>query len=579
LRRRYDAQDRLIAIAHLKQNGGTSTLILGQRIQRATGGAVSRVDRFDSASGFDATSGQFTGTPAEALSYSYDDSARLVAENRYTGSELAAWLADSTQAATERTTYQYDAVSNRSQKQRITAAGTETTQYAYDAKDRLLSETLTSATGSTRSTTYTWDANGNLASKQTPESYTGYLFDADNRLIEVRQGSSATTATSIARYRYDADGQRIAKTTTRGTTQYLIDPTTNWPQVAAEVQTPADGSATQSTAYVWGTSLLRQTRGGQGTLYAQASSDLIPLEGQLGTVLGAIDANGNLVEQYERDAFGNALDDTTAHAQLTHQYTGEYFDQDIGLQYNRARWYGPTIGRFISMDRFNTSGMRPLALNKYLYANSDSVGKLDPSGKVTLGEVATSMNAGMILYTVGMTSFHVAGDLNDGNLGKASSDLAVGMIEVAAFSAGPAAFRTLFGACAKWCTLFFQFSMKERAIIAEVKAIHASGALSKIKAALASSEEMEIVVGNGRVVLVQPNWLYSSGMTLREEGGFLVGKIAGSSDAELIKTFLHEIYRLEFEGGIQAGAVGVSTAATDAAFGFAEKAYALFTSL
>jgi len=186
--RRYDAQDRLIAIAHLKQSGGASALILGQRIQRTIGGAVSRIDRFDSTASFDAASGQFTGTPSEALSYAYDDSARLVAENRYTGSDLTAWLADSTQAATERTTYQYDAVSNRSQKQHITAAGTETTQYSYDANDRLLNETLTSATGSTRSTTYTWDANGNLAGKQTPETYTGYLFDADNRLIEVRQG-------------------------------------------------------------------------------------------------------------------------------------------------------------------------------------------------------------------------------------------------------------------------------------------------------------------------------------------------------------------------------------------------------
>jgi RHS repeat-associated protein len=159
------------------------------------------------------------------------------------------------------------------------------------------------------------------------------------------------------------------------------------------VQTPADGSATQSTAYVWGTSLLRQTRGGQGTLYAQASSDLIPLEGQLGTVLGAIDANGNLVEQYERDAFGNALDDTTAHAQLAHQYTGEYFDQDIGLQYNRARWYGAQIGLFLSVDPAKGKQQEPRSLNRYAYAQSEPVNGIDPSGFEDLPGLITAENA------------------------------------------------------------------------------------------------------------------------------------------------------------------------------------------
>ncbi|MFZ6732644.1 hypothetical protein ACO0LG_12035 [Undibacterium sp. Ji42W] len=106
-----------------------------------------------------------------------------------------------------------------------------------------------------------------------------------------------------------------------------------------------------------------------------------------------------------------------------------------------------------------------------------------------------------------------------------------------------------------------------------------AGQLSYYHADALGSVKVLIVVGNNRLVLVQPGWTYSSGMTLREEGGFLIGKFAGSSQEELIKTFLHEIYRLEFEAAIEAGAAGVSTAATEAAFGFAERAYALFRNL
>jgi YD repeat-containing protein len=59
--RRYDAADRLIAIAHLKQQtDGTASLILGQRIQRGTGGAVSRIDRFGADAGFDAAAGSLS---------------------------------------------------------------------------------------------------------------------------------------------------------------------------------------------------------------------------------------------------------------------------------------------------------------------------------------------------------------------------------------------------------------------------------------------------------------------------------------------------------------------------------------
>jgi RHS repeat-associated protein len=58
------------------------------------------------------------------------------------------------------------------------------------------------------------------------------------------------------------------------------------------------------------------------------------------------------------------------------RFAGREHDAETGLYFNRARYYDPVVGRFISED--------PLGLeagnNVYAYAGSDPVNKRDPSG-------------------------------------------------------------------------------------------------------------------------------------------------------------------------------------------------------
>lgn len=58
-------------------------------------------------------------------------------------------------------------------------------------------------------------------------------------------------------------------------------------------------------------------------------------------------------------------------------YTGRDYDSETGLQYYRARYYSPSIGRFLSEDpsRF-TSG----TINFYPYVTNDPIDFYDPSG-------------------------------------------------------------------------------------------------------------------------------------------------------------------------------------------------------
>jgi RHS repeat-associated protein len=369
---RHDQADRVIAIAHVKQVGGAETVVAGQALTRGSGGTITKIDTYRTGS-YTATSGQFTGTPAGSDAYEYDGNARLTRETR------------TQESATTDTQYQYDAAGNRSRKTVTTAAGTETTSYSYDAADRLTQEQTSLAGGGSTSITYQWDGNGNLRAKSEPGKTTLYRFDANNRLIDIRAGSTAAEAASAQAsitYSYDASGNRIRKSTPPGSTAYLIDNSYAYAQVALETKS---GAQSESTTYVRGVGLVRQTKTSQ-----PAAGDLFPLHGHLSTSLGALDAGGNVVEQVEADAFG--ILEPGAGVKQAHLYTGEYWDQDAQLLYLRARWYDPSIGRFISADPFEGKQHDPRSLNRYNYARSDPVGGSDPGGRMTLSEVGSTMD-------------------------------------------------------------------------------------------------------------------------------------------------------------------------------------------
>jgi RHS repeat-associated protein len=369
--RRYDAQDRPVAIAHGRRVGAVTALIAGQSIARGAGGAVVRIDTYDAAGSFDAASGAFAGTPIRIQTFGYDANARLMQENNYKGAQLAAFIANPSAAASQAMSYAYDAVGNRVGKTVVTPAGTDITTYSYDVNDRLTGELLTTSTGSTIATAYTWDGNGNLASKSAPGEYTGFVFDADNRLVEVRRGPNQAGAAVVVSYGYDANGRRIRKTTPAGTTSYLIDPTMTWPQVALET------GATHRVAYVWGDGLEQQVRGPRGSVFAAPTEDLIPLTGHLGTTIGAADRSGTLVESYEATATG---DQGNVSTRLNHQFTGEYRADETGLTYLRERWYSPSTATFLSIDPAPGRDTVPPSLNRYAYAHGDPANLLDPTG-------------------------------------------------------------------------------------------------------------------------------------------------------------------------------------------------------
>jgi RHS repeat-associated protein len=72
------------------------------------------------------------------------------------------------------------------------------------------------------------------------------------------------------------------------------------------------------------------------------------LADNLGTTRDLIDNAGVLAEHYQYDAYGQI---TSGDTSLTrYLYTAREHDPQTGLQYNRARWHDPAVGRWLSED-------------------------------------------------------------------------------------------------------------------------------------------------------------------------------------------------------------------------------------
>ncbi|MBS3902641.1 MAG: DNRLRE domain-containing protein [Dethiobacter sp.] len=299
-------------------------------------------------------------TPSGAVSYTYDSLNRLTSETLPDGTLIE---------------YTYDATGNRLTKKVTQGGSVTTTGYQYGAANQ-----LTSAGG----VSYTYDDNGNM----TGDGTRTYFYDAANRLVEVRQG-----ANSIAAFAYDADGRRVSMTTASGTVRFFYDGT------STRVLYETDGGGNLLARYVYGPGgrLLAMVRGGV-TYYYHYNGH--------GDVVALTDASGTVVATYDYDAFGNHIG-STGSVVNPYRYAGYRWDAETGLYYLNARYYLPSVGRFISRDAFHGFEDDPASLNQYNYARSNPVMFVDPSGYFAISlsnSVTLGLSALVFVPGVGQVS-------------------------------------------------------------------------------------------------------------------------------------------------------------------------------
>ncbi len=100
--------------------------------------------------------------------------------------------------------------------------------------------------------------------------------------------------------------------------------------------------------------MLSQSRNGSDSYYLQDA---------LGSTKALTDATGTLTDSYAYDAYGDIIA-SSGSTSSAYQYAGEQYDSELGVYYNRARYYDQSIGRFKQMDTWQGKDCTPITLNK-----------------------------------------------------------------------------------------------------------------------------------------------------------------------------------------------------------------------
>ena len=332
----------------------------------------------------------------ETTSYDYDGLKRLTRESISNGKTADTY------------SYEYDDYGNRS---KMVANGSEEYETVYDytvngkytallqkeiktveeTSNATISDglaisptdliTSTAADAKTEETAYSYDANGNQITKTAEGKTETNTYDGLNQLIGFTDGE--TTAS----YKYNADGLRTSKTVDGKTINHIWDGNK---QIVVDMD---DSDWYSAEVYVRGTNLLAKFSKQSGNVKTDYQ---YYTQNAHGDVVNLTDSTGAITKSYKYDAFGveQNIDDADTNA---FRYCGEYFDAETGTIYLRARYYNPTIGRFISRDSYAGEINDPLSLNFYTYCENNPIYGIDPNGhfklpnwaKVAIGAAAT----------------------------------------------------------------------------------------------------------------------------------------------------------------------------------------------
>ena len=281
--------------------------------------------------------------------------------------------------------YPYDPVGNRTRRSRsLTSLGD-----TYDAVGNRL--TRPSSLGSLASQSFSYDLNDRVDNNTNPADGTTY-FDANGSTTALGGGWQYDWANRLTNFStgpvslfYDADGNRVKKIVGSNTNLFLVATVnpTGYAQVMEELSV-SGGATNLARTYSYGLDLINQR---------QISGWVVSYYGYdgLGSVRFLTGTNGAIANRYAYEAFGGLISSNATIANV-YLYTGEQFDPDLNLYFQRARYLHTSYGRFWTwtMDSYEGTQGDPLSLHKYLYAGDDPVNGVDPSGydslKAKLGE-------------------------------------------------------------------------------------------------------------------------------------------------------------------------------------------------
>jgi len=382
----YDSLDRISQVTYADSSTITYTYDAVSRLTQAVdsiSGTISyaydNLDRLLSET-----------SPQGVVSYAYDALGRR-ATMTVTGQAVVNYTYDNANRLTQVTvgssnvTFAYDAADRHTS---LTLPNGVVTEYAYDVSSQLVSLTYKKAANTLGNLTYEYDSagrrmriGGTFARTNLPTSLTSASYNAANQqtafggqtLSYDLNGNLTSDGTNTytwsardqlvsiagsvaASFQYDAVSRRRSKSISGAVTNFLYDGNN-------VVQEQSSG-----TANILGASV------DEFFTRSDASGTASLIVDTLGSTVALTDSAGAVLTQYSYEPFGNASVSGTASSNPS-QYTGREND-GTGLYYYRARYYSPSLQRFLSEDPIEFLG----GTNLYAYVGNQPMSRVDPSG-------------------------------------------------------------------------------------------------------------------------------------------------------------------------------------------------------
>jgi len=287
-----------------------------------------------------------SGVYNASYQYQYDESGIL---SQVSGAEDWAYTYDNDAQLTGAVTdvgafnYSYDAAGNLTNNQR-----------QYDDNHRLLS---------TSEWTLSYDLRGNVTEKlHNTGLKVQYIWNARSELIQVdRFLAGSITADSTTTFTYGPMGRRLSRNENGVETRFLYD--------GNDRVATLDSGGNVRGHYTFGPSIDEPL----GANFADGAQAFFHAN-HLGSIVALTD-DAVVTDQYRYDVWGQTISQTGT-SNNDFRYTGrEYEDED--LYYYRARYYDPTLQRFLSEDPVGFAGGDH---NLYRYVGNNPANFTDPSG-------------------------------------------------------------------------------------------------------------------------------------------------------------------------------------------------------
>ena len=305
--------------------------------------------------------------------------------NRLTSTQNALATSIAPQYAGQYGCWSYDPFGNRKQEAYSTATSTPC---ATGANDNVLTTTRT-YNSLNQDTGFQYDAAGNVIQ----DLINKYVYDPEGRLCAVK----SILATTATQYVYDAEGRRVAKGTI-----------SSWPAQGATCAAPTAANGFTLTAqYLLGPGgeQVTELSGNDQRVYGWKHSNVwagahldatydpsglhFHLADPLGTRRVQVSALGLVEENCLSLPFGNGENcivpptaPATADDATEHHFTGKERDTESGNDYFGARYFGSSMGRFLSPDPLMASAKvwDPQTWNRYTYGRNNPLRMIDPTG-------------------------------------------------------------------------------------------------------------------------------------------------------------------------------------------------------